>query len=343
MQIKFSVDQRQALKLGINAPAPIVALELDPAALSIPERDLLAAALEQQGQELHASRCVYSDNISLGRIVLVDPTVDGLRAVLATLQAEIVAAKQQVKRERQEQDDRIRQSLTETAKCTEVVYMRDDGSVCEWGGPVRAEVSVELPRWISTTPHDPALLALVEQHNARHNQLKAAAKEGLLPELRAKLAQHKAEKAAIAAEYDALYAQLPEGLRARHAGGFATEEEVKREIRKLLRKQAGFRGHTGHEQRESCDQLTDTEFASYQRCLPLLPEGSEHSVVRLYDTDECEDDGESQINQRVVVEVEWTRGGVEVKAQLLLREIDAAEADKPQAMPIEEFIAARVG
>lgn len=50
MQIKFQVDRRAAVKRGVNAVSQVVTLDVDPAALTQTERDLIAERITQAGE-----------------------------------------------------------------------------------------------------------------------------------------------------------------------------------------------------------------------------------------------------------------------------------------------------
>ena len=51
MKLRFEVDQAESFRRGIDCPNSIVALEIDPADVSPPERELFAARM--QGIDLH--------------------------------------------------------------------------------------------------------------------------------------------------------------------------------------------------------------------------------------------------------------------------------------------------
>lgn len=94
MRLTCKVDQAAALARGIDAPHSTVSLEIDPALLTAPERDLAAALLTEghlltergvlevgtDGKVTAQSGCPRERNI-----VLSDPRVDGLRDELARL------------------------------------------------------------------------------------------------------------------------------------------------------------------------------------------------------------------------------------------------------------------
>ena len=140
----------------------------------------------------------------------------------------------------------------------------------------------------------------------------------------------------MAVEYDTLYARLPEMLRERHAAGYATDEEVTRAIRTLIRSDAGemFKHKSGWHNREELSSLTDEEFATLANVKHAAPAGAEVVAVCITDgggdyrdstedddPEDIDDDGEvyePPINPRRVALVTWTRGGVEVKSTVPL-------------------------
>ena len=99
MNIKCNVNQTLALARGINAPHSTVVLDVDPATLTERERTILAAIL-QDGHDTTGGRLDTADSspVPVGRtqayssctppLVLVAPTVDGLRAALAEMDAD---------------------------------------------------------------------------------------------------------------------------------------------------------------------------------------------------------------------------------------------------------------
>ena len=71
MQLQVTVDQKEALRRGINAPAPTAKIEVHPARLSPEVREFIANRLEN-GYDLTGWHC----GEGLGSVI--EPTVAGL-------------------------------------------------------------------------------------------------------------------------------------------------------------------------------------------------------------------------------------------------------------------------
>lgn len=141
MQILLAVNQAEALRRGINAPASTVKLEVDPSQLTETERQVLAAVLidghdatllgiqsepeEIVGQGYHPSRTTYSNGCPTRPLVLIEPSTAGLREAIA-----VVLAERQARRDKQVAD---REALRVKTR-TEV--MADLRRAVRYSGPV---------------------------------------------------------------------------------------------------------------------------------------------------------------------------------------------------------------
>ena len=188
--------------------------------------------------------------------------------------------------------------------------------------------------WLTSGPAvDERRAAQVAERNARIT----AAREKLLPGLRADLARVLAERALesarIRTEYDALYARLPETLRSRHTDGYAPVSEVQSAIAALIRRDAGYLGHDGYQHSSACETLTDEEYEALVAARQTAPEGATVTPLEVYDLErvacderdehdehdgDCDDCTTERRDVRRVARIVWTRGGIEARAHLAL-------------------------
>lgn len=94
MQIKFSVDQHEAILAGINAPSATVHLDVHPVWLTSAERAVLAAVLSDGNDATRLGITWYDDEVTSDRhgvkLSLLTPGLDGLRAAIAAALAEAI-------------------------------------------------------------------------------------------------------------------------------------------------------------------------------------------------------------------------------------------------------------
>lgn len=176
---------------------------------------------------------------------------------------------------------------------------------------------------------DAAVATWQPQYDAARRQ----ALEELETERRAKLAAEEAAAAKQKAAYEGLYARLPDGLRARHADGYASEIEIRRAIRRLIRQEAGYLPTCvqtseggGWEHAQRLLDMTDEEYARLVDIRAKAPEGAKVEGLLVWDgfrgyreatdaddPDDIDEDGEAWCdghNVRRIVAVTWSRGGV---------------------------------
>jgi hypothetical protein len=162
----------------------------------------------------------------------------------------------------------------------------------------------------------------------------AAARERLLPGLRAELARLIAEREATRAreqaERAALYARLPKAMRDRDADGFAGQAEIQHALADLINADAGYGGYDGYERSEELSVLTDEEHSALLAARRTAPVGATVTPLEVYDLErtpcdeheeyerDCPDCPMERDHVRRVARITWTRGGVDVRAYLML-------------------------
>lgn len=334
MNILCNVDQREALRLGYNAPSSTVHIDVDPAQLTEQERDALAE-IASDGHDATKRGLPVLPGRQTSRLTLINPTLDGLRSKLS----ELITERDRITAERRERaNEEVKAVLGEDNPQRLYVSLGADGSAYTSAGKpdYRAVVtaSIEVPSVPYVSDAEDADDNLVARYEAERESAQAARsllideatqhlREGLYRE-------YLAEQQRVRDEYDALYARLPETLRARHDDGFASDTEVKKELRKLIRRDAGYGGYDGWSDSLKLSTLSDAE---YQRLTEIKAEAPEDAIVEpreLWDghsgyrpakddeMDEADKDGEvwfdNRENFRRVAVIKWSRGGVETKA-----------------------------
>jgi hypothetical protein len=353
MKLLVAVNQAEALRLGIDAPSSSVQLEVDPAVLTQPERDLIALLLwdgfdlrhyyvSQEGQRSDWS----SEYCHAGyqRLTVTKPTLDGLREALAAqlIRQDMAVAKKAVEQAkdqtreaqiRAEADAAMRAALDAPEADTRTVGLFGDGQIrhfAHWESPLAVTtVPVVLPRpartqteskW-STECCDPELK---KEYERACQAAQAEVEKVARPVLEQMLADQLARAAAEKAEHDALYARLPESLRARASEGLASSNAIEKALRNLLRVDAGYpRGvGTGGAYQRSCavSELTDEQYARLLEVRAEAPEGATVTPKKVWnlnwrlagDDEEADENGEvaDPVDERIVARVEWSRVGI---------------------------------
>lgn len=344
MKIVFKVNQTAALRAGIDAPSSTVALDIEPANLPEAHREILAEAL-RDGHT--ADRHVWRGSrvCNTMPLMLLRPDLQGLQEELArvsALRAEVLAREAAVDQAADEANAKLHAELAgELPRATTQVTLCLDSqgvpcdvrnAVVKTSGEASVIVVPQMPDYYAHAYKrlSPETRALHERRVSEAQSELAAAIEALLPCARLLYTTWQSERAAERAEYDALYARLPEALRARDADGFAPETEVVNALQKLLRQDAGFVGFQGYQASTTADTLIDAEYAALVALRPAVPAGAEITLRTVnnwryepcdthetYDSD-CEDCGRQAVDVRTIAIVEWTRATVDVTAKLVL-------------------------
>lgn len=328
MRILVSVRQTEALRRGINAPQSTVEIDVDPAGLSERQRAVLADELRDGHKALS--------------IAIVQPTLEGL---LVSLNEKINAEDT----ERAEADAKLEEEINASGDTEQVtVGLDSEGRRNDrWGGwYVFTEVTVPKLPWgcdhyVSKASPEVAerFRACVAAIKAKREALIEAALPALRQQLAAKLAQDaaaaveaKVAKAAIEAEYEALYARLPEALRARDADGYAGKGEVEKAIQALLVADAypDYQRPEIPEHARDAEVLTDEQHATLVAIRAKAPEGAEVTAREGWNEyDPCDEHDEYDEECEECVKapqhidskwarVRWTRGGVRATALFVL-------------------------
>lgn len=212
MQILVRVDQRRAIREGVDAPSSTAHIEVDPAQLTPAQREVLADFAREghdATQEIATWRHGYSrrDRISVTR-----PTSEALIAELDRIATERAAWIEEIEAREAERQARIdreaREALEAVAGQTEEIEIWIDewGYISSHGVISRKVIAPKLPScWPGKA--SPELEAQRREIEAEREAAIKAAKEAALPELRAKLEAYEAEReAARQAAIDALRA-----------------------------------------------------------------------------------------------------------------------------------------
>lgn len=328
MKLLVAVDQAAALRAGIDAPSSTVTLEVTPSELDDSERELLASIM-QDGHDCKS-------------LTLVRPDLEGLRRAISQYadEAETKRAEEEARAaERREQKDR------EIAKCLEdgqletiSVYLRDDCGKpfpADWGvgAPPPVYVRLDVPTVPYVLSADRGSPAAVHRYESAREQIQRDRDSRIAdtrPELIRLTQEHEERRAAKRAEYDALYARLPEMTRARHQAGYASHSEIERKLRTLIRRDAGYGGYKGWDQSTAIQSLTDAEYEIFRRAETEAPDGAKVTAIEVWDTiyrradddeyEDADDDGEleERTNIRRIALITWRRVGVDCRAVVTL-------------------------
>lgn len=327
MKLLVNVNQAKALQRGIDAPSSTAQIEIDPAELTQTERDLLIA-FAPNGHDATVGI------VGGSHLYVVVATMSGLRTTLAEI------GEQQAKIRAEYEARRAAEVAEAMSPCRRLrrIVMTQGGEIMLGSqvGSDREFVSLTVEiidlKVRSYLTSNPVVLAAREQITLDQ----AAEIESLRPELDAlrqeklnRMAENERKSAAQKAAYDALYARLPEGFRARHAGGYATQAEIQRAMRALVRTDAGYapKNELWQESVKSAE-LTDEEFARLVAVRERAPSGATVEAKLCWsveyrkaddedDEDEIDKDGEvaERVNERRQIVVKWTHeSGLEITA-----------------------------
>lgn len=356
MRILMRIDQAAALRSGIDAPSSTEQVEVDPGQLTEIERQVLAAVLmgghdaTQLGIQTEPDGIVgqvwrrvgariecRADGQPTAPLLAIRPGLEGLCEAIARILAErdrMRAERAERKAaEQREYDEQTLAAIQEAAGQTEqkTVYLDRDGDPCDaYHSVVHTEIQVpRLPYYWAADRASPEVVhsyqGLRSTHEAERDRLIALA----VAEMRdGPYVEWQAEQAQQQAEYDVLYARLPESLRQRDAAGYASETEVEKALRALARADAGYGGYAGWSGSEKLETLTDDEYARLQEIQAAAPEGATvearlcrdggwRRAIEEDDEDEIDSDGEvdDRTNFRRQAVIEWTVAGrLEVRA-----------------------------
>lgn len=340
MNITFKVDQAAALKAGINAPTSTVKLDIDPAELTQQEREFLASALtDGYDATKRGGISSFDPNTRSSALYLLRPDLQGVREAIALryaqLESDRAAAEQRSLIRRQEVDRDISAAMAAVDSENIPVGMVDGELGTDHYRVYRVRTKVRVPKlqYFGTSTLSDASPEVREQYVSASSAIQVERErliESARPELERLQSEANAIREAEQAQYDALYARLPEALRVRLKAGYATSTEVTEGIESLLRQDAGFPAELESWNDEAdLKVLTDAQFARLLQVESSAPEGAEVQPVRIkrvtyrpaQDGEYGDDDGEIAVNTYSdVVLLEWSRGGVTAQAIVPLDE-----------------------
>jgi hypothetical protein len=254
---------------------------------------------------------------------LLDEREAGVRAVVDKIATD--AATQRAKA-----DAAIRDALAEEQYKQETIKLDSRGNPCQYDATLTTQLML---RQVPSAPYEsscasPEILAAFDQAREEARAERALQIASIKPRVDAAVAELAAKEQAIKDERTALEARLPAGLRARMAEGFDRDGEVERELRKLIRRDAGYPAtHDGWDKSVTLDDLTDDEYTQ----LVAAREGAAHDATvtpKLVwnveyrapedddDRDDIDSDGEVPVraNERRLLVVQWSRGGLVTQA-----------------------------
>lgn len=337
MKLLFSVDQGEALRQGIDAPASTVTLDVDPGTLAQEERDLLSSAMRGGHDCTH-----YSGR---PRITLVEPSLDGLHAALAETAVHVASEKAKADaaraKDRINADEIIAKAIRTPMTKRFRANLNGDGTISvDLDG--HGSLECVCPGYVSqytiddASPEAQAAYADAEKTAAAARTARA---EALRPELErlakeasdkiaARQAANRAEEEAYAdlrVRIDKLYPAFAE----RRDEGYAKRGEEMKLLSGFLRDAAGYgpnwRSFDGWAE---VDELTDQQFAQLKEARSHAPDGASVEIGTVYDgtgewrratedddPDEIDDDNEvlDRRNQELAIVIEWTdASGIEM-------------------------------
>lgn len=306
MKLLLNVDQTEALRHGIDAPSSTVHLEINPADLTEVEREYIASHL------------ISGHDLTRSSLRLNDPSFAGLRAELSR----VVEEKKEDERRRAgrilERDRVLAEHMNAKPVRRETFRFTADGSLTTWQSDTVVTIEVDLPvvRGFSTSDASPDMGARYAAYEIACEAERKSIIEAQLPEVRRLLAERRAAKAVIDAEYAALYAHLPAALRARAEAGYAKNSEVTEAIEDMIREEAGFTSERDFESQCAAKVLTDDEFVALTAIKERAPEGAVVDACEVWskgDSDD-EDDDDGYSSRCRVARVKWSHAGLTVTA-----------------------------
>lgn len=313
MQILVSVDQAAALRQGIDAPSSTTHIEVDPATLSQEQRDYLASKLH--------------DGHDARGIIVVRPDLYGL---IAALQDRVNEAR----RAEAERLQRLRQAMEDVEEVEQPVHLGHHGEPVRHPADAIATRTIRVRKirrlyGLRSTEVDRQYVALCSEIESEQDQRTNEALEDMRAnEYREYLEEQEREAAERQAEYDRLYARIPESLRRRHQDGYAETDEVEEAIQRLMCGDASLRP-ADWDDSEKLDTLTEEQYQRLVEAREQAPEGAEVVPMLVWDgrrgyrpadpeeMDEADQDGEvweDGSNVRHMAVITWSRGGVTATA-----------------------------
>jgi hypothetical protein len=344
MKIRVFIDQQTALREGVDAPNSSAMIDVDPAELEQRERDLLACLLTNGHDTTESRLCRNSDDLHAATwgdsLSVATADMAGLRRGIAELLGrhdKRVAERKAEQLARQEKcDASIRKAIAESATKTVHCYLTSDGQLKESSFPYVYSVELELLR--SAAPWTEGASDEAKSELAEHQQRVATERQRIVDEARPEMQRLRkafdAERAAVNAEHDTLYARLPELLRQRDADGLASSLEIAHAMTLLAIADAGYEPPRWPLDDEDCQEplnaIPDAEYLRLREVRAGAPDGAEVTAMLVWRqewrpaTEECEgladEDGEvaERVDETAVALVTWKVGHLEIRAAVPL-------------------------
>lgn len=285
MKLVFSVNQREALRLGVDAPHSTVVIDIDPASLSEEERVFLA---ERVGTDAKID----------SRFSIVYPTLEGVRDAISEKLLSLEVAR--VEKEAQTRA-RIEQCLA-----GRFFYSSDE--------------RLECPSDLVEAWH--ILIREVREKENQEREDRAAREEAARKARIEKEARVKAENEAIRNE---LFARLTAEFRERREAGYASLSEENVAICDLLLSDVGVteRSEEFMSSPKAVSSLTDAEWQALKALRVKYPT-AEIDAFQVFDwrdpeeDDEVDEGGYYRFNYRKVARIRVERGRYSAERFVLL-------------------------
>lgn len=366
MKVLCRVNQAEAMRRGIDAPQSTVRIDVEPASLTEVERQVLAAVMidghdctqrgvQTQTPEIEGQQWrivgngrveTYSNGAPTAPMVLVRPDLQGLRDAIAEMLAARDAAyaaymvKEAAREARNAQEQAERDAkdrrVTDALLRGDAKFRDEDGQggfdtttsvyddyvfvdcPCEWVANYRLARTPEI---------EPAITVYQARRDAWYEQRRVEAEAKAKADAEAEATK----KAQDQAEWDALYARLPQAMRDRYEAGYAYRYEIERAMRVMIREDAGYPAHhDGWSKSVPLTSLTDAEFARLREAQAHAPTGATVEPRECWDDDyreadedemdEADDDGMVHHRERIrrQIVVTWHCAGMPVESVLPL-------------------------
>jgi len=337
MRILFAVDQKEALRRGIDAPSSTVQLEVNPAELPQEHRDLIAMILKD-GHD--ATGSVWSPERGLlGQLKLPTPDLDGLTEVLnkwiEEKQKRDAEEAEIAEKNRRRADEQVRAKLdmpSETVRYT--VKLNEHGHEVNHAFKAAVVRTIDVPDIPNVSPWEgqyisPSIRAEVDRVTRDIEQTRERLIAETVAEMQAHdLPQWLAKQEAEKADYESLVARLPQGLRERREAGYASDEEWDAALQDLILTDLGvdqddrIESH-GEEYGWDFDrELTDDEFEALKRWREKLGDRADISPYRAIQTRQDEydygDTVEVDVDAGKVGRIETERAGITARCHVWL-------------------------
>lgn len=318
MKITFKIDQVTALRNGIDAPSSTAAIEVDPAQLTQEQRNVLASWIRDAHDATRAGPSLARPDVQ-GIVEKIDEVMARAAEAESAKLAEARVSAFTLANIRADYLQRPVGDLINSKNCPATVWA---AHCANRHGPLI--YNEKLGTLADLTGRGAEVDTVLAERRAVAEAVRIEAE-----------AEAMAKKSQIEAEYAALYARLPETLRARDQGGYASEDEILRAIRALVRADEGYtHAFIPWDGSKKLETLTDAQYATLMAAKEAAPQAFDdveavecwdgtrgYRSAEEHEMEEADDDGEiyeSGENVRQQIVITWSRGGVRTKVALPL-------------------------